>query len=44
MLSKLAAAGLDAALIAAPVALAHGDRDNGHRSKAQTLAVIGDIP
>jgi len=44
MIRELAAAGFAAALIAAPVALAHGDRDHGHRSNAQTIAVIGDIP
>ena len=44
MIRKLAAAGLAAALVATPVALARDDRGNGHRSSVQTLAVIGDIP
>ena len=41
---QLALAGLAAALVAAPVALAHGDRPNKHRADVRTLAVIGDIP
>lgn len=44
MRRKLVAAGLAAALIATPVALASGDRTNDRRSSARTLAVIGDIP
>jgi len=44
MLRTLAAAGLLAALVAAPVTLAHDDRGHGPRPAAQTLAVIGDIP
>jgi hypothetical protein len=43
MLSKLATAGLAAALIAAPVAFA-AQGDDGRRPNAQTIAVIGDIP
>ena len=45
MISTLAAAGLAAALIAAPaVALGGGSAQVGPRSKVQTIAVIGDIP
>lgn len=44
MLRTIAAAGLLAALAAAPVTLAHDDRAHGPRPAAQTLAVIGDIP
>ncbi len=44
MFRKLAVAGLAAALLATPVAIAAADRDGDRRSSALTLAVIGDIP
>ncbi len=44
MLRTLAAAGLLAALVAAPVTLAHDDPPNAPRAATQTLAVIGDTP
>jgi hypothetical protein len=46
MTRNLAAAALVAALVATPVAFAHGDDDAAkhNRPGAQTLAVIGDIP
>ena len=46
MIRDLAAAALVAALVATPVAFAHGDDDaaKNHHPGAQTLAVIGDIP
>jgi len=44
MLRMLTAAGLAVALVAAPVAVARGDRGHGHRSNAETIAVVGDIP
>jgi len=45
MLRKLAVAGVIAAAITAPVALAHDDdRPNRPRNVVQTLAIIGDIP
>ena len=43
MLRTLAAAGLAAALVAAPIALA-GDRSHGSSADAVTVAVIGDTP
>jgi hypothetical protein len=44
MLRKLATIGLAATLVAAPVAIARGDRDHASRPSVQTLSVIGDIP
>jgi hypothetical protein len=44
MLRKLALAGLAAALIVTPVALAGADRKPDRRSSVRTLAIIGDIP
>jgi hypothetical protein len=44
MIKTVAAAGLAAALIAAPIALAKSDRDPGAHPSVHTIAVIGDIP